>query len=222
MKTTILCVLLAAILAIAAWLLMSNPHDSAEPVHVIDVYPNGNIQAVLEQAAELSGRRTVRVHAGTYRPSSPGQALIYFNARHDGIVLEAAGDVTLTAANPALAAPKAASYPAVVNHVVYFGDGVSRNTVLRGFRITGANGFVDGPADLRPIQTSRDLEASRTYLSQAAEPIEANRQLPKTHYFFTDGGGILVYGRAFPTIDNVQIVGNRVRCVRPACRCSTI
>ena len=30
-----------------------------------------------------------------------GQALIWFNARHDGITLEAVGDVVLTAANPA-------------------------------------------------------------------------------------------------------------------------
>jgi len=47
--------------------------------------------------------------------------------------------VVLTAANSAIADKKAPSFPAVVNHVVYFGDGLSTKTVLRGFRVTGAN-----------------------------------------------------------------------------------
>ena len=50
--------------------------------------------------------------------------------------------MTLTAANPQLTTPQAPGFPAVVNHVVYFGDGISSNTVLRGFRIAGANHFV--------------------------------------------------------------------------------
>ena len=67
------------------------------------VYPGGRIQDALEAAARDPENKTVLVHAGTYRPAAPGQALIWFNARHDGITLEAIGDVTLTAANPALA-----------------------------------------------------------------------------------------------------------------------
>ena len=68
--------------------------------------------------------KIVYVHAGTYRPAAHGQALIWFNRRHDGITLETVGEVVLTAANPAIADNKAPSFPAVVNHVVYFGDGV--------------------------------------------------------------------------------------------------
>ena len=98
------------------------------------VHPNGRIQDALEAAARDPVDKKVYVHAGTYRPRARGQALIWFNARHDGITLEAVGDVTLTAANPEIADRHAPSYPAVVNHVVYFGDGVSRNTVLRGFQ----------------------------------------------------------------------------------------
>jgi hypothetical protein len=86
----------------------------------------------------IPSTRPSTFHAGTYRPSARGQALIWFNARHDGITLEAVGDVILTAANPEVADKSAPSYPAVVNHVVYFGDGVSRKSVLRGFKITGA------------------------------------------------------------------------------------
>src|SRR5687767_7851349 len=92
------------------------------------VHPNGRIQDALEAAAADPVNKTVYVHAGTYRPAAKGQALIWFNARHDGITLEAVGDVILTAASPEIADKKVPSYPAVVNHVVYFGDGVSRKT----------------------------------------------------------------------------------------------
>jgi phosphate/sulfate permease len=108
------------------------------------VQPGGSIQAALEAAAKDPANKIVYVHAGTYRPAAHGQALIWFNRRHDGITLEAVGEVVLTAANPAIADNKAPSFPAVVNHVVYFGDGVSTKTVLRGFRVTGANNYTLG------------------------------------------------------------------------------
>ena len=73
----------------------------------------------------------------------PANKIVYvtpdLSPAHDGITLEAVGEVVLTAANSAIADKKAPSFPAVVNHVVYFGDGVSTKTVLRGFRVTGAN-----------------------------------------------------------------------------------
>src|SRR5881628_3817767 len=106
------------------------------------VFPGDNIQDALQQAAENKTNRVVKVHAGEYRPNSRRQALIWFNKTHDGVRLEAEGPVTLTAANPQLINPAEPAFPAVVNHVVYFGDGISSNTVLQGFRITGANNFV--------------------------------------------------------------------------------
>src|SRR6478609_5650598 len=106
------------------------------------VYPGDNIQDALQEAARNPTNKVVKVHAGEYRPSNKRQALVWFNRSHDGIHLEAVGDVTLSAANPQLSSPAAQGFPAVVNHVVYFGDGISSNTVLRGFRITGANNFV--------------------------------------------------------------------------------
>jgi len=151
------------------------------------VRPGGSIQDALEAAARDAGRKTVFVHAGVYRPAAPGQALIWFNARHDGITLEAVGDVTLTAANPALADRAAPSYPALVNHVVYFGDGISRKTVLRGFKITGANNFTTGSGEKSPIESD---------------------DVRKTLFFYTDGGGIKVYARSFPTIEQVEVFGN--------------
>src|SRR5438093_5927221 len=106
------------------------------------VFPGDNIQDALRQAAENKTNKIVKVHAGEYRPNSKRQALIWFNKMHDGIRLEAEGSVTLTAANSQLTVPSEPGFPAVVNHVVYFGDGISSNTVLKGFRIIGANNFV--------------------------------------------------------------------------------
>jgi len=151
------------------------------------VFPGDNIQDALQQAAENKTIKVVKVHAGVYRPDSKRQALIWFNKRHDGIRLEAEGFVTLTAANSELAAPSEPGFPAVVNHVVYFGDGISSNTVLKGFRITGASNFV-----------TRKLTGE----------IEPDRTIPKNWFFYADGGAIKVFGRSCPRIDRVEVVDN--------------
>ena len=149
------------------------------------VYPGGDIQAALEAAAENSEHKVVTVHAGTYRPDSARQALIWFNERHDGILLQAQGEVILTAANPDIANEADTSYPAVVNHVVYFGDGISRATVFDGFRITGANGF----------------------LTYGGPSIESSKR-PRTLFFYRDGGAIKIFGRSHPTIRNIEVYDN--------------
>jgi hypothetical protein len=151
------------------------------------VQPGGSIQAALEAAANDRSNKIVYVHAGTYRPSAHGQALIWFNERHDGITLEAVGEVVLTAANPAIADHQAPSFPAVVNHVVYFGDGVSTKTVVRGFRVTGAKNYTTGTGQRSPIESD---------------------DVPKTPFFYLDGGGIKIYARAYPTIERVEVAGN--------------
>ena len=74
-----------------------------------------------------------------------------------------------------------------MNHVVYFGDGVSRKTVLRGFKITGANNFTTGSGEKSPIESD---------------------DIRKTAFFYTDGGGIKIYARSYPTIENVEIADN--------------
>ena len=153
------------------------------------VFPGDNIQDALEQAAANKTNKVVKVHAGEYRPRAEGQALIWFNQAHDGIHLEAVGQVTLTAANPELANPDTRGYPAMVNHVVYFGEGVTSNTVLRGFRITGAGHFVTG---------------------NLTEQMEPNTTVPKNVFFYTDGGGIKVFGHSYPTIQNVELSDNFV------------
>jgi hypothetical protein len=159
--------------------------DAEKTAH--HVYPTGRIQDGLEAAARDPINKTVYVHAGTYRPAVQGQALIWLNARHDGITLEAVGDVILTAANPDIADPRAPSHPAVVNHVVYFGDGISRKTVFRGFKITGAKNFTTGSGEKSPIESD---------------------DIRKTIFFYTDGGAIKIYARSYPTIEHVEVYGN--------------
>lgn len=151
------------------------------------VHPGSSIQDALDRAARDATHKRVLVHGGTYAPQARAQALIWFNARHDGITLEAVGDVTLTASNAALSKPGAPGHPAIVNHVVYFGDGITRRTALRGFRITGANNFTTGTGQRSPIE-SNDVR--------------------KTTFFYTDGGGIKIYARSSPTIEHVEVVEN--------------
>ena len=151
------------------------------------VFPGDIIQDAIEKAALNPTNKVVKVHAGEYRPARKRQALIWFNRAHDGIRLEALGNVTLTAANPEITQPKAAGFPAVVNHVVYFGDGISSNTFLKGFRITGANNYV---------------------MSKMTTQMEPDATLPKNLFFYTDGGAIKIFGRSYPTIQNVEVIDN--------------
>jgi hypothetical protein len=154
---------------------------------VYHVFPGDNIQEAIQLAAENNTAKIVRVHAGEYRPDSKRQAMIWFNKSHDGIRLEAEGLVTLTAANPQIAAHSDPGYPAVVNHVIYFGNGITSNTVLTGFRITGANNFVTK-------EGTREMEPDRT--------------VPKNWFFFSDGGAVKVFGRSAPRIEDVEVVEN--------------
>jgi hypothetical protein len=151
------------------------------------VYPGDEIQKALDLAASNKTNKTVRVHAGQYRPENKRQALIWFNRRHDGVKLRAEGAVTLTAANPELSFPSDPGYPAAVNHVVYFGDSISTNTVIEGFRITGANSFLSR-------EKTRQMEPDVT--------------IPKNLFFFSDGGAIKIFGRSYPTVRNIQVVDN--------------
>lgn len=151
------------------------------------IRPGDAIQAALDQAATNALQKTVWVHSGVYRPDSKRQALIGFNRRHDGIRLVALGDVTLTAANPGLSSTDEPSHPAVVNHVVYFGDGVSTNTLLRGFRLIGANGFLT---------------------KEGTPALEPNRTILKNHFFYSDGGAVKVFGRSSPRLIELTIEDN--------------
>lgn len=174
------------------------PEDVAIPVPdargIYHVHPGEDVQAVLDAAAQSGTDVTVKIHAGTYQPTRHGQAFIRFNRQHDGIKLEAVGKVVLTAANRRIAAPRDAGFPAIVNHVVYFGDGITPRTVLRGVIITGANGFVGDDSTLPAIEPDSELP-----------------ELKKSLFFYVDGGAIKIFGRSYPTIDSVVIRDNMTR-----------
>ena len=151
------------------------------------VSPGENIQDAIELAAKDATNKTVKVLAGVYQPRAMRQAMIWFNRTHSGVRVEAVGEVTLTAANPTLARESSRSFPAVVNHVVYFGDGVDSNTVLKGFKITGANAYV-----------------TDKFMKQ----LEPDESVPKNSFFLTDGGGIKIFGRSYPLLENLEVVDN--------------
>lgn len=151
------------------------------------VSPGDDLQEAVNLAAQDADARTVIVHAGTYAPGKPGQALVFLNRAHDGVHLLGEGRPILTAANPALATAGQKSAPAVVNHVIYLGDGLSSNTVVQGFKLTGANHFV----------TTVGLQS-----------LEPDQSLRKGRFYFGDGGAIKIYHRSFPTLRDLVIEDN--------------
>ena len=58
---------------------------------------------------------------------------------------------------------------------------------MRGFKITGANNFTTGSGEKSPIESD---------------------DIRKTAFFYTDGGGIKIYARSYPTIEDVEIYDN--------------
>lgn len=176
---SLFCVLLAG----------SGETGLAQSVPTIYVNPSESIQAAVNAAAKRPKPIRVVVKAGTYRPRQPEFALVSLNRSHDGIQLVAEGEVVLTAENKAIADPQAYSYPAVVSHVLYLGDGLTDKTTISGFTITGANGFLS--------RVNQEL----------AEP---NAKIPKTYVFHADGGGIKVFGNSYPILDSLTVKHNRV------------
>ncbi len=151
------------------------------------VYPGDDLQAVLDMAATNAAVKTLRVHEGLYQPQTHRQALIYLNRVHDGIRLIGMGRPTLSAANPSIADRSSATFPAVVNHVIYLGDGLSTNTLVQNFRLTGANHFVTN-------SNQNVMEPDRAYR--------------KGRFYFGDGGAIKVYRRSYPVLRDLEIVDN--------------
>lgn len=167
----------------------ANRSVAADVPEVLHVQAGEDIQAVLDHAAKVGCPKVV-IHEGIYRPDSKRQALIWFNAAHEGLLVCGEGDVILRADNPDLASPEDVGYPAIVNHVVFFGDGVSNATVLQGVTVTGAKGF----------QT--------TVGTDEMQPDIGMEQLARDEFFFSDGGGIKIFGRSYPTVLDVVVDSN--------------
>lgn len=151
------------------------------------VFPGDDLQKVVNRAATNAQVKTVFVHEGVYLPQDHRQALVYLNRSHSGVRLIGIGRPTLSAANPQIADPASPSFPAVVNHVLYLGDGLSTNTEVRNFRLTGANHFV--------TNSFQDV-------------MEPDRSLRKGRFYYGDGGAIKIYRRSYPVLRNLEVVDN--------------
>ncbi len=164
-------------------------------VQEVIVTPADDLQAAVDRAAD-SGAERVTLKRGTYRPRQPGQALLILTKRHDGLTIKAdqPGTAVLTAENSDLAVPNTPSFPAVVNHVILAGDGVSSRTTLQGLAITGANGYVD--------QAANRLRSHYP---------EFQGNLKPGMFFFLDGGAVKVFGNSAPQFLNCTIANNRTQ-----------
>lgn len=158
---------------------------------VFHVSPGESIQQALKAAAVSADSKTVRVHSGMYYPEYSGQAFLRLTAQHDGIALEAEGDVTLNGSHPGPDGISDTDDDVKVNHVIYFGDGISSRTVLRGFRITGARPGTIPPSTDPPL-----------------EPRSLQQELQPGLFFYLDGGAIKVFGRSSPRILSAIIEEN--------------
>jgi hypothetical protein len=151
------------------------------------VFPADSLQEAVNRAADDPKHKRVIVHEGTYAPVRPAQALVYLHRHHEGVQLIGLGRPTLTAANATIADPAKRSSPAVVNHIFYLGDGLSTNTLVQGFRLTGANHFVN---------------TADTFL------IEPDQSVRKGRFYYGDGGAIKVYHRSYPVLRDLEIFDN--------------
>ena len=161
-----------------------SPQPLRGPFHV---YPGDSIQEALDQAAAAIEDRRVIIHEGLYGPTVRGFSFISLTAPHDGIQVIADGDVTLTA-RPIINGESGPS--AIVNHVMYCGDGLSSSTRINGIRLTGTDGFV-----------CEDRIPKETYGDRTP-------YLKKGLFFFLDGGGLKLFGKSAPVFENVTFVDN--------------
>lgn len=181
----------------------ASPSSSQAPLHRIEHREDLDLQQEIDRIAEQFPRATIVLTAGTYRPQAEGQALLHLNSRHNGLKIrgEDRDRVILTAqasavrygilkAEGKLSAPAALAQSgsrAIVNHVVYFGDGVDSTTELSQLSITGARGYLTKTGEQ---QAEPDLQHLRRFI------------------FYADGGGIKIWGRSSPQLRDLRIEDN--------------
>ncbi|HRK07434.1 MAG TPA: hypothetical protein PLZ57_06665 [Pseudobdellovibrionaceae bacterium] len=177
--------------------------ESQRPLHRIEYREDLDLQQEIDKIAEKFPRATILLAAGTYRPQHEGQALLHLNSKHNGlkimgedrdrVILTAQASVAryevlaaegkLTAVAP-LAPPESR---VIVNHVVYFGDGVDSTTELSQMSITGARGYLTKTGE------------------RQAEP---NTQHLRRFIFYADGGGVKIWGKSSPQLRDLKIEDN--------------
>ena len=134
-----------------------------------------------------STRRSTSTPAPIVRRAR-GQALIWFNARHDGITLEAVGR-----RHPHRRQPRDRRSPRAQLS--------RRSSTTSSISATASRG--------RPCCAASRSPAPNNFTTGSGEksPIESD-DIRKTPFFYTDGGGIKIYARSYPTIEYVEVYGN--------------
>jgi hypothetical protein len=156
---------------------------------IITVKPGDDIQSIIDNGVK-AGAKTFLFEPGLYKPNKSGPALIYLHKAHTGITLKAKGEVILSSANEQVSDEKTNPFhPDIVNHIVYFGTGIKDRTVFDGFILEGSNGYV----------TTKD-----------ADKAEPNGYWKKSFIYYADGGAIKIWGKSYPTLQNLIIRNNKV------------
>ncbi len=169
----------------------STPSLPPKPVGPFHVYPKGDIQAALDLAARAENKKEVIVHEGSYHPATTGFSFLSLTAKHDGVVLRADGNVTLSA-KPVTSTRQPLS-SAIVSHVIFCGEGVTEKTIIEGFRVSDADGYV-----------SQENDPNEIRLGQGPAPTRGM-------FYYMDGGALKIYGNSHPTIKNVRFINNSTK-----------
>jgi hypothetical protein len=140
------------------------------------VKPGQSIQAAIDLAQP---GEVVLVYPGTYTPAKPDEAMVIFTAQKNGVTLRGAGkapdEVVLDGSKQVL-------------HVLYFAEGIGRQTVVENLTVTGGLAY---PATVLPPGYVFTLRP----------------EIDPSDDFYHDGAGVMLF-RAAPTVRGCRVLSN--------------
>ncbi|MBM4389055.1 MAG: right-handed parallel beta-helix repeat-containing protein, partial [Deltaproteobacteria bacterium] len=167
------CALLSAAIAVYG---CGGSDEGGKPA--LEVKPGQSIQAAIDLAKP---GEVVLLLAGVHKAVSTGEAMIVFRKDKNGVVLRGDGkspdEVVIDGDGKVL-------------HVIFFDEGIDRNTVVENVTITGGNAY---PAAV---------------LSENHTPILRPEITDLGNDFYNDGAGIMAFNSA-PVIHNSRIINNK-------------
>ncbi|MEQ9411119.1 MAG: hypothetical protein RIK87_25630 [Fuerstiella sp.] len=152
------------------------------PIHV---RPGQDLQQALDRAADARQYRVLILEPGIYQTDQPQFCLLALTSRHSGVTIEGRPGAVLSARS------EADPEQAAVSHVIYCGDGLTSDTLIKGITISGARGLATNVGV--PVE---DYGVRQAVLRQGL-------------FFFMDGGAVKVFGRSSPVFENVVFRDNQ-------------